>query len=450
MKIKLKSALIFLFFAILGHLFLLSRFKFTAWPEMLLWPYLWIHSLLPYKDVAIVHTPILIAKLAVFYKLFGVGITQLKVFTWLTIIVSDLILFATSIKIFGKKTATFALLSFIVWQIFFDGNGLWFDLLLSPLALLIFYFVKSKKYFWAGIFFAICIFVKQTAFFFALPLAFELIKSQNFYKYIKEFAVGIVAFGIPVALGLLLFGILPSFYEWAIKFGMFVLPHTQGQIQIPDLKTLFVALLPFAIFALLILRKENRYLDILIWAIAGCLGAYPRFEFFHFQPGIPYLAIATGIVLSEVRKTSIVKTFLTLYFLGSVFLLFNYFIRNWEEGTRFYEQDVLDVVSYVKSNTRPGERIFVLNWWDNIYALTNTLPATDPWVPQLSWYQTQPGIQSKEVSDIEKNKPKLIIMQDYSDSGLSSYKPIYLYNYITANYSLKDKVDGIEILEPNR
>ena len=133
-----------------------------------------------------------------------------------------------------------------------------------------------------------------------------------------------------------------------------------------------------------------------------------------------------------------------------MFLLFNYFIRNWEEGTRFYEQDVLDVVSYVKSNTRPGERIFVLNWWDNIYALTNTLPATDPWIPQLSWYQTQPGIQSKEVSDIEKNKPKLIIMQDYSDSGLSSYKPIYLYNYITANYSLKDKVDGIEILEPNR
>ena len=71
---------------ILGiHLFLLTQFKFTAWPEMLLWPYLSIHNLLPYRDIAVAHTPLLIAALSITYKIFGVGILQLKIFTWILI-----------------------------------------------------------------------------------------------------------------------------------------------------------------------------------------------------------------------------------------------------------------------------------------------------------------------------------------------------------------------------
>jgi len=91
-----------------------------------------------------------------------------------------------------------------------------------------------------------------------------------------------------------------------------------------------------------------------------------------------------------------------------------------------------------------------MNWWDNIYALTGTLPATDPWVPQLSWYQDIPGIQEKEVLDLTKSKPKLIILQDYVDSGLASYIPQKLYTYVMSNYHLKEKVDGLEILIPNK
>jgi hypothetical protein len=87
-----------------------------------------------------------------------------------------------------------------------------------------------------------------------------------------------------------------------------------------------------------------------------------------------------------------------------------------------------------------------MNWWDNIYPLTYTFPATNPWIPQLSWYQELPGIQDKEVYDLMKTKPKLILLQSYTDSGLASYKPQKVYDFIMLNYKLKEKIDNIEIL----
>ena len=121
-------------------------------------------------------------------------------------------------------------------------------------------------------------------------------------------------------------------------------------------------------------------------------------------------------------------------------------MRNWGEGTRFYEQDVQDVVAYVDSNTKPTDKIFVMNWWDSVYSLSDRLPAVDPWIPQLSWYTEIPGIQEKMVENLITSKPKMIILFPYSDSGLSAYIPQKVYDYVTQNYKLKEKVDDIEVL----
>jgi len=69
-------------------------------------------------------------------------------------------------------------------------------------------------------------------------------------------------------------------------------------------------------------------------------------------------------------------------------------------------------------------------------------------VPQLSWYMEISGIQEKMVTDLKVSKPKLILLNPYSESGLSAYVPQKVYDYVTANYKLKQKVDGIEILIP--
>ena len=89
-----------------------------------------------------------------------------------------------------------------------------------------------------------------------------------------------------------------------------------------------------------------------------------------------------------------------------------------------------------------------MNWWDSIYPLTGALPAITPWIPQLSWYQEIPGIQDKEVETLKASKPKLILLLDYSGTGLSSYKPQKVLDFVELHYDLKERIDGIEILVP--
>lgn len=429
------------------HLLLLSKLKFTAWPEMLLWPYLLLHGLMPYRDVAIVHTPILILKLAAFYKIFGVGVLQLKVFTWLVIIFTDILVFAVAKKIWKRKVAIFSLCVYVILQLFYDGNGLWFDLLLAPLALITFYLTVSKEYFLAGIAFALMFLTKQTAVWFLFPILFQLWVRDK--KKITSFVKGN---GLVFFVFIIIFfawNMVPSFYNWAINFGMFVLPRSSGQIHLPDIKNLIISLFPFSIFIPLLLIKKMKLKNLAMWSGAGIMGAYPRYEYFHFQPGIAFLAFGTGIFFVTFNKKDILsKILIPIYILGCFYLSFSFVIRNYNEGVRFYEANVQEVVQYVKNNTIPGDKIFVLNWWDNIYPLTDTIPGIKPWVPQLSWYQEIPGIQEKEVADLILSKPKLILFQEYTETGLSSYKPLKLYGYVMANYKLKEKIDGIEVLIP--
>ncbi|MGA2910806.1 MAG: glycosyltransferase family 39 protein [Candidatus Microgenomates bacterium] len=432
------------------HLFLLFHFQFTAWPEMLLWPYLMIHGWLPYLNIAIPHTPLLLVKLFVFYKIFGVGINQLKIFTWLSILVLDFLVFWIGKKLWNVKTALIALATFAFWQIFFDGNGLWFDLFMGLIVLISYYFVQKKNYFWAGFFWILAFLTKQTAVFFLIPIGLEILRDKKtIIKNGEKFILGILIILVPFILILWAFGILPAFIDWGIKFGIFVLPKATGQIQLPDLKTLFVSLLPFSIFIPVLFYKKTRNIYLFVWSIVGIFGAYPRFEYFHFQPAIPFLGLATGFVVSHYdKKNRLIKSFLTIYLIGSLILFAGFFIRNWNEGTRFFETDVSDVAAYVKANSKPGDTIFVMNWWDNIYALTNTLPPTNPWVPQLSWYTEMPGIQEKMVQGLSETKPEMVLLQPYSDIGLSSYIPEDDFNYVQKNYVLKTTVDDIEIFVP--
>jgi hypothetical protein len=434
--------------AVAVHFLFLLSLKFTAWPEMTLWPYLITKGWLPYRDIAIAHTPLLLIKLAIFYKIFGVGILQLKIFTWILILGLDILVFGIARKLWNLKTALVAAFAFIFWQLFFDGNGLWFDLFMGVFTLVSYYFVQKKKYLWAGIFWALAFISKQTAVWFLLPIGLEIAQGkESLIQSFKKFIVGAFLVAAPSILILWLLGILPDFYNWGVRFGIFILPKAQGQVQLPDLKNLAVSVFPFLIFVPLIWRTGRENINLLIWAIAGCLGAYPRFEYFHLQPSIPFLAIATGIFFStKFPKSTLVKTFVIFYVLGSIYLFGGFFMRNFKEGVRFYETDVRDVVTYVKSNTNPGDKIFVMNWWDNIYPLTDTLPATDPWVPQLSWYLKIPGIQEKMVEDLEISKPKIILLNAYSETGLSAYVPEKIYSYVALRYKISSKVDGVEIL----
>ncbi|NMC99937.1 MAG: glycosyltransferase family 39 protein [Bacteroidales bacterium] len=415
-------------------------------------------GLLPYKNIAMAHSPQLVIVLGIFYKLFGTGLFQLKLFTWILALVCDLLLYFVVSKLVGRKAAIISVLSYVLLQLIFDGNGLWFDLALVPFAVCLYYFIQRKKYLLSGTLWALMFATKQTAFWFLIPVGLALIDYSNPFLLKKKkiadifkFAFGVLIVFSIYGIAFIAFGIQNDFIDWAIKFGIFVLPRAVGQIQLPSISNLIVTGFPFAIFSVLLFlnKQKSKYFHLIFWAIAGAMGVYPRFEYFHLQPALPYIAIMFGLFLSDFKKYSGFLKFSGVVFVCGITLMFvNFFMRSWREGTRFNESDVVQVANYVKEKTKPGDKIFVLNWWDNIYPLSGTVPATNLWVPQLSWYQDINGIQSREVSEIKKNNPKMIIFQDYSQFGLSSYIPQDLYSYIIQNYEYKDKIGSIKILIP--
>jgi hypothetical protein len=435
------------------HLTILFYTKFTAWPEMLAWPDLMVRGWLPYKDIAIAHTPFLVTVTAFIYYLFGVGVIQLKILTWTLILTTDIFLFYISTKLWNRRVAIFTLLTYIFLQSVFDGNGLWFDSVLTLESLVIFYLVFKKKYLLTGAAWGIAFFTKQTALWLALAIFLSVIYSDS--KKRVESVINLASGAFIVFLltigALYLTGVLPQFIKWALWFGMLILPSSPGQMHFPTIKNISVIMFLFSPFLLMFIDKKirkNSYL--LFWGVCGALGMYPRFEYFHLQPAIPYIAMFAGIAYSHLsNKKKFLSMGMLLYTIGILYIFTGFFLRNINEGVRFYEQNVKNVTAYVKSKILPGEAIFIMNWWDNVYALTSTVPAANPLVPQLEWYQEIQGTQDEEIADLIASKPKLILLQPYSSIGLDSYIPKKLYEYVLLNYTTQDVVDGIEILVPN-
>lgn len=425
---------------------------------MTFWPYLIIKGWLPYKDIAIAHTPLLLVDLTILYKLFGVGLWQLKIYTWLLILLTDVLLFWIVRKIWNRKTAILSLLFFIPFQLFYEGNGLWFDLALAPVTLIVFYFIKKKDYLWAGIFWALAFLTKQTAFWFLIPTGLmflqgiSLQKPQKLIKISKKFALGVLGTFLTAILAIWMFGFLKDLYYWAFEFGIGILPKAQGQINLPSFRQLAISFFPFSILFFLFFvqrRKESIFLS--IWAIAGALGTFPRWELFHFQPAIPFLAIAGGLVFSRVKKLKpIIKILLVGYIVLNTFLVSKYYLREWGRETRFFEPEVKQITTYIKKNTEQNDKIYVLNAWDSVYALSNTLPAVRPWVPHLPWYMELPGIQEDIVSSLDIVRPKLIIQGEYSKTGLDSYKPELIDEFIRDNYEISDNIGSYLIFIPKK
>ena len=433
---------------LLVHLFLLVKLKFTAWPEMTLWPYLMLKGWLPYRDIAIVHTPLLFIDLIIVYKIFGVGLWQLKIYTWALILLTDLLLYGIVKKVWNNRIALISLAFYIPLQLFYEGNGLWFDLALAPIALIIFYFLKKKNYSWAGVFWALAFLVKQTAFWFLIPIGLMFV-SKKILEKARKFVLGAIFVFLPSLLIIWALGILPDFIYWAFKFAIGILPKASGQISFPTLRQLVIALIPFSILGLLpfVLKSNKERVELSTWVIFGFLGAFPRWGLFHFQPALPFLAIAGGLVFARIKKLKPVFASLLVAYAVLILILFSrFYTREWGKGDRFFEPDVLRITSYVKEKTRSNDKIYLLNAWDSVYALSDTLPAARPWIPHLAWYMELPGAQEDIVSDLDIVRPRFIVQGEYSEVGLGSYKPKLIDEFISQNYEVGDKIGNYLIL----
>jgi len=414
-------------------------FPFVYWPEMLNWPFVMARGFLPYVDFSIVHTPFLPLTLTLLNGFFGETPRTLHFFGTSLLVITNLLIGYLVYKKTGLKRAIFAQALYVFISLAFEGNSVWFDLMLAPLVLTVYVLITSetspKKLFILGLVFGLMFTIKQTSVY-LLPAIF-LITKFNFKK-ISCFAIGYL-FILFIFFSLLYcFGLLPAFSNWAVKF-VFLLPFikdTSGTLT-PDfvLPTIKQTLVLATFFLAVLVNLDKKNLRATCYMLLALLFAFPRFSYFHLMP-----FVAIFLVYVCQRK---------IWPLVFVFIAVTpVFIKAYQTGNRFLTPSVYAVSEEIKTNY-PNATIFSLNGPYLVYYLTGKTPAVKPWIDQLSWHLAY--ADAEFTNAFLKNLPDLIVHKPYLDvphENLGAYRPQKVYNFVMANYSLvKSFPDGTILLK---
>ncbi len=409
---------------------------------MLIYPFLMEKGFKLYSDIIQPYMPILPYTLLYWFHLSGFSVWSLRIFTILLILISDVLFIKIANNIFKLKTSLTALLIFIGFQVYFEGNGLWFDLFATPFMLfsaLIFIRVKTPKFLdiiWIGILLGTSFIVKQSTAWVILGICCLLVGGR------KIKLVGIILFVslIPVFLVMVIFGFVPI-YQWALHYPFFEMTKSPGFMVLPSFKQLILIIIFFSpVFPAL--SSKNPAVPVLITFFLGSLGfLIPRFAMFHFQPLVPYFVLLLCIAFSE-HSDKLFRLFIGLYIIFSLCLLTKFFLQNTLRPVRFFEPEVYAWAALIKQKIPSSKPIFFYNVIANEILLTGFTPVK-PWVDNFPWYMEIPGIQNRIIDEIEVESTEWVIAAPFKSEGKyvpGSYKPAEIDVYLHQKYI---KVDNI-------
>ncbi|MFA6073879.1 MAG: hypothetical protein WC758_07230 [Candidatus Woesearchaeota archaeon] len=414
---------------IMIHIVLLLNLRFTAWPEMFSFPYLYNNGFNLYKDMVHPYTPLLTTLLAYLYKIFGYNIWVVKFLTYFLILINDLLIFKIVSKITkNSKYGLYAILFYLLTQPFLDGNQLWFDFAMSTPILVGSLLILNKKYFLSGVAFAIAFLTKQNS---ALFLIFGLLLSLKHKNYFKILLGSLLPI-IPFSIYLFQKNTIVDFFNWVLIYPSKYWTNFPNYVQmIPNNRQLFILLILFVPTIYLLLKSKLRN-NLLLYGslIISLILIYPRFSFFHFQVGLAFLAIIFGVVSSTVKKH-----FIYLY----LFALFLILPKDWGRSTRFIDDNKLQI--------NQSEKIYLLGSHSLNYVTSGTLPPK-PWIDNYGWYFEMPNMQQKMIDGWKIDPPQYIywsIPQNGNWYDLGTYQPKEVVKYIMDNYKKIGQQESVEI-----
>lgn len=436
---------------LLSHLLLLTSTRFTLWPEMVVYPYLINNGFELYRDIINPYTPILAEFLSFFSQKFGYEPIAYQLLTWAIVIVVDVLIYKISRKIFNSQIFAFSsLIFFVIFSLPFGINGLWYDLVQTPLVLLSFYFTyiyfnsknNIKPLTIASLLLSVSFFIKQQTIWLYIWLTLiVLLKSQsNLKKSLKSLSV---IFLPPLMLGILNVaffyskGILSDFLFWVLYFPFIMASKMPGYLLLPTKRQLFVLLVLIAVFIPVIKNQNKKSRLILTTSIFLLPFAYPRFDYFHLIPFLAIISLALGPNLKLIIKSKIINklAFMSFVILLS-FITARYILNNYKKEVRFFEKDIYTSSQLLSLLSTQSDHIYIQNGPDQIFVIANRLP-TKPWAIQFPWYLEITKTQSRILQGIKESEPKFVIYKPYTEEGeyeISSYRPQNLGNYLDSNY----------------
>lgn len=425
------------------HLLILLNLQFTAWPEMLSYPYLLNNGFDLYKDQALPYQPILVLILSKFYTVFGYDINVLKIFTWGIILTNDLLIFLISQKLVGKKLVSLVpLIFYMAVQGIASGNMLWFDLATVPFILGTIWFILSnttKKYFIAGILLGLAALTKQQMIIIPASLIAYWFWKVNL-SVILKFVTGFLIPWSLILLWVLLQGLFNDYIFWTFTVPFFWYPQFPGYVNWPTnfqiLQTLILFSGIFLVFKNFKKWSETTWILFLIFA-SLFLTAFPRFDFFRMQPAIavfPILFISLRQKIHSMIFVLSVLLFVVISWRGIVF----------SQEVRFYDKSDLELTKKLQNFLKKDDITYFLGVHSGQYILTKTYPPK-PWIDNYIWYMEIPGVQDKVIAGLDSKKVKYIFWKKPEKGQwfeLGTYQPQKVTEYIKTNYIKYNEING--------
>lgn len=428
------------------QLLLLINLRFTAWPEMLSYPYLKNHGYLLYRDMIHPYPPVLTLVLSTVFKITGYKIMTLQVITWGLALLNTIIIYFIGKSLKGK-IALVAAAIYSLTQPFLEGNMLWFDFAISTPLLLAFLFAtiwlknKDDKYLFITSFMLTSAgLIKQTGglFFivFILWLSLQRVKLGQFLIALLTPAVLFV----PLLIRLLQEQAVEGFIKWVVLYPTKYWSDYPGYVQMDLTKPQLLILLSLTI-PIFFIKNRRKHILLFLFVILGLISLYPRFSYFHLQTALPFLVI--GLSLFLMRRGKLVFLFAVL---GSVvFIKYLYqpvLATEWQRPTRFYEKMELDLSDKIKSLSLENEKVFLLGLNSSLYVHADRLPPK-PWVDNFGWYYEIEDVAEQTLTRWENNPPEHIFWRTPNQGNwydLGVYQPKLIIQWIENNY---EKVEPI-------
>ncbi len=440
---------------ILIQLILLLFTRFTLWPEMVVYPYLVNNNFLLYRDVINPYLPLLTGFLTVYTRVFGYEVINFQVLTWLIIVITDLSLFLCAQKAFNSTSrAIMSLLTFAILSVPFQVNGLWFDLVQTPLIILAFFYLYTylkkptrSSLFYIFLLLAISFFVKQQSLwliiwvlvilFYRLKGKFlsSLLKAHIYLPFLILFFASVLFFWYQKTLG--------DFLYWTFFFPFFKASSMPGYVLLPAPRQLSL-LISLSIICMVIFLKSKFESKLAAGtAFALLIFAYPRFDYFHLIPSLAILSIALPGSYQVLKNSNILfrATFLIAVTTIILFCL-KYFYHNATREVRFFEKDVYSASKIIEEKTIDGSPIYIQNGPDQILVLSRRLPVK-PWADEFPWYLELPNLQEKVLAGIVSQNPQYIIFKPYGQGHkyeIGSYRPTIIASFLDVHYQNKIQI----------
>ncbi|MCL4367159.1 glycosyltransferase family 39 protein [Patescibacteria group bacterium] len=437
----------------------------TAWPEMLVYPYLLNHGFVPYQDLIAPYTPLLLWFLQFLEKIFG-STPQFSVSLTLTFaLINTSLVGLITYKLNQQKDAAFlASLFYALWFAYFGGNGLWFELLQTPLILGSYYFFEKSQQIkknninlWITSFLlTIIFFTKQSGLWFVLAVSFWLVLFKQWrvlLNFIKTTFLVFLLFFLLIGAIAWINNYWSDYFYWVYIYTFTIFPFSPGHQSLPQISQLLKFALPLLIIlpsTNMLWKRDSKTLLGLLFCGAAFMSVLPRWDLFHLQPFLALIAIIFVPIAWRWVRINKIRQLLGL----SIVLI--WLIVVLKQADRFYQLPVRFFEPSIYSEANQLKRMevnsfYVFNGPDQLYILVDSQTLVKPYVQNFAWYFEVPGMQQKVINALIKDDPQYVILSPFlAGSGyeIGHYIPQDLNNYIHQHYTLDQRInDNIEVLK---